>query len=83
MIFEFHEKLPAPRLADALHALRMAARKETKGLMWRTEHIDFYLVFLDRLERRGDAALNSGSGKDTPVAMDVDPPPRRQRTGGT
>ena len=64
LVFEFHDKLPAPRLADALHALRMAARKETKGLMWKTEHIDFYLVFLDRLERRGEAALNSGSGKD-------------------
>ena len=83
LVFEFHEKLPAPRLADALRALRMAARKETKDLMWKTEHMGFYLVFLDRLERLGEAALNSGSGKDAPVAMDVDPPPKRQRTGGT
>ena len=80
IVFEFHETLPASRLADAL---RMAARKETKDLMWKTEHTGFYLVFLDRLERLGEAALNSGSGKDVPVAMDVDPPPKRQQTGST
>ena len=51
--------------------------------MWKTEHMGFYLVFLDRLERFGKAALNSGSERDAPVAMDVDPPPKRQRTGGT
>ena len=43
----------------------------------------YYPVFLDRLERLVEAALNSGSGKDTPVAMDVDRPPKRQRTGST
>ena len=89
LVFEFHEKLPASRLADALHALRMAARRETKDLMWKGEHMGYYLVFLDRLERLGEAAMNSGGGKD---AMDVDPPPKhvdpppppkRQRTGGT
>ena len=83
LVFEFHEKLPASQLADALRALRMAARKETKDLMWKAEHMGYYLVFLDRLVWFGEAALNSGSGKDTPVAMDVDPPPKRQRTGGT
>ena len=38
LVFEFHEKLPAPRLADALRALRMAAGKETKDLVciWAT-----------------------------------------------
>ncbi|KAF8263209.1 hypothetical protein EI94DRAFT_609661 [Lactarius quietus] len=64
LVFEFHEKLPPPRLADALQALRMAARKETKDLMWKGEHMGYYLVFLDRLERLGEAALNSGVGKD-------------------
>ena len=83
LVFEFHEKLPAPRLADTPHALHMAVRKETKDLMWKTEHTGFYLVFLDRLERLGEAALNSGSGKDAPVAMYVDQPPKQQRTGGT
>ena len=78
LVFEFHEKLSPSRLADALHGLRMAARKETKDLMWKGEHMGYYLVFLDRLERQGEAAL-----KDSPVAMDVDPPPKRQRTGGT
>jgi hypothetical protein len=34
------------RLADALHGLRMAARKETKDLMWKSEHMSHYLVFL-------------------------------------
>ena len=61
----------------------MAVRKETKGLMWKTGHMGFYIVFLDRLERRGKAALNSRSGKGAHVAIDVDPPPKRQRTGGT
>ena len=82
LVFEFHEKLPAPRLVDALRALCMAAHKETKDLMWKTEHMGFYLVFLDRLERFGKVALNSRSGKDAPIAMDVDPPPKQQRTGG-
>jgi hypothetical protein len=47
----------APRLTDVLHVLRMAALKETKDPMWKGEH---YLVFLDRLERLGQAALSSG-----------------------
>jgi len=81
LVYEFHEKLPASRLADALHSLRMAARRETKDLMWKSEHLGYYLVFLDRLERLGEAALNPGGGKDAQVAMDVDPPPKRQRTG--
>ncbi|KAH9062537.1 hypothetical protein EDB83DRAFT_2552030 [Lactarius deliciosus] len=81
LVFEFHEKLSSSRLADALHALRMAARRETKDLMWKGEHMSYYLVFLDRLERLGEAAMNTGGGKDAQVAMDVDPPPKRQRTG--
>ncbi|KAI9452686.1 hypothetical protein BJY52DRAFT_1291929 [Lactarius psammicola] len=81
LVFEFHEKLPASRLADALHALRMAARRETKDLMWKSEHMGYYLAFLDRLERLGEAALSSGGSKDAQVVMDVDPPPKRQRTG--
>ncbi|KAH9011616.1 hypothetical protein EDB84DRAFT_1007766 [Lactarius hengduanensis] len=60
-------------------ALRMAARWETKDLMWKGEHMGYYLVFLDRLERLGEVALNTGGGKDARVAMDVDPPPKRQR----
>jgi hypothetical protein len=80
LVFEFHDKLSPARLADALHGLRMAARKETKDLMWKGEHMGFCLVFLDRLEKLGEAALG---GKDAPVAIDVDLPPKRQRTGGT
>ncbi|KAN0114200.1 Protein of unknown function DUF262 domain containing protein [Russula decolorans] len=79
LVFEFQEKLSGSRLADALHALRMAARKETKDLMWKSEHMGHYLVFLDRLERLGEGAL--GLSSDAPVAMDVDPPAKRQRTG--
>lgn len=84
LVFEFQEKLSGSRLAEALHALRMAARKETKDLMWKSEHMGHYLVFLDRLERLGEAALGpSGAiANDAPVAMDVDPPAKRQRTGG-
>jgi hypothetical protein len=33
LFFGFNEMPPAPRLADALHVLRMAACKETKDLM--------------------------------------------------
>lgn len=84
LVFEFQEKLSGSRLADALRALRMAARKETKDLMWKSEHMGHYLVFLDRLERLGEGALGPSSviANDAPVAMDVDPPAKRQRTGG-
>jgi hypothetical protein len=84
LVFEFQEKLSASRLADALHALRMAARKETKDLMWKSEHMGHYAVFLDRLERLGEGALGPSSvtADDAPVVMDVDPPAKRQRTGG-
>jgi len=58
-----------------------AARKETKDLMWKSEHMGHYLVFLDRLERLGEAALGQSSARDGPVPMDVDPPAKRQRTG--
>lgn len=83
LVFEFHTKLSTSRLADALRGLRMAARTETKDLMWKSEHMGYYLVFLDRLERLGEGALNPGGGKDAQVAMEFDPPPKRQRTGGT
>jgi len=83
LVFEFQEKLSASRLADALHALRMAARNETKDLMWKSEHMGYYLVFLDRLEKSHEAALGPSSAKDTPIPMDVDPPAKRQRTSGT
>jgi hypothetical protein len=83
LVFEFQEKLSASRLADAIHALRMAARNETKDLMWKGEHMGYYTVFLDRLEKLGEAALGPSSAKDAPVSMDVDPPTKRQRTGGT
>ena len=84
LVFEFQDKLSASRLADALHALRMAARKETKDLMWKTEHMGHYVIFLDRLERLGEGALgtSSSTANDAPVVMDVDPPAKRQRTGG-
>ena len=84
LVFEFQEKLSVSRLADALHALRMAARKETKDLMWKSEHMGYYLVFLDRLERLGEGALGPSSAiaNDAPVAIDMDPPAKRQRTGG-
>jgi hypothetical protein len=84
LIFEFQEKLSGSRLADALHALRMAARKETKDLMWKSEHMNHYLVFLDRLEKLGESALGPSSAitNDAPVTMDIDPPAKRQRTGG-
>ncbi|KAI0275834.1 hypothetical protein BGY98DRAFT_1098601 [Russula aff. rugulosa BPL654] len=83
LVFEFQEKLSASRLADALHALRMAARKETKDLMWKSEHMGHYAVFLDRLERLGEGALGPSSvtADDAPVVMDMDPPAKRQRTG--
>jgi len=83
LIFEFQEKLSGSRLAYALYALRMAARKETKDLMWKTEHMGYYLIFLDRLERLGEGALgpNSAVSNDGPVAMDMDPPAKRQWTG--
>lgn len=79
LIFESHEKLPASRQADALHELRIVARRERKDMMRKSEHIGNYLVFLDRLERLGEGA---GGGKVAQVAMDVDPPPKK-RTGGT
>jgi hypothetical protein len=83
LVFEFQDKLSASRLADALHALRMAARNETKDLMWKSEHMGFYLVFLDRLEKLGEGALGPSSGsKEGPAPMDVDPPAKRQRTDG-
>jgi hypothetical protein len=84
LVFEFQEKLSASRLADALHALRMAARKETKDLMWKSEHMGHYVVFLDRLESLGEGALgpSSATANDAPVVMDVDPPAKRQKTGG-
>jgi len=81
LVFEFQDKLSIPRLADALHGLRMSARKETKDLMWKSEHMGYYLVFLERLERLGEAALGQSSARDGPVPMDVDPPAKRQRTG--
>ena len=73
LVFEFDEKLSPPWLADTLHALQMAERKETKDLMWQGKHMDFYLVFLDRPERLGEATVNSGGRKDLEVVMDVDP----------
>ncbi len=83
LVFELHETLPALQLVDALHTLRLAVRRETKDLTWKSEHMGYNLVFLVRLERQGEAALNPGGGKDAQVTMDVDPPPKRQRTGGT
>jgi hypothetical protein len=84
LVFEFQEKLSAARLPDALHALRMSARNETKDLMWKSEHMSHYLVFLDRLERLGEGALGLSSANDAPVSIDVDvpPPAKRQRTSG-
>ncbi|KAI9510348.1 hypothetical protein F5148DRAFT_1180214 [Russula earlei] len=81
LVFEFQDKFSTPRLADALHDLRMAARKETKDLMWKSDHMGYYLVFLDRLEKQGEAALSMSSTQDGPVPMDVDPPAKRQRIG--
>ena len=81
LVFEFQDKLSATRLADALRALRMSARKETKDLMWKSEHMGYYVVFLDHLERLGESVLGSSSAQDTPVPMDVDSPAKRQRTG--
>ncbi|KAH9054858.1 hypothetical protein EDB87DRAFT_1644608 [Lactarius vividus] len=71
LVFEFHDKLSSSRLADALHALRMAARKETKDLMWKGEHMGYYLVFLDRLERLGEAAppKRQRTGDYTPTVL--------------
>ena len=84
LIFEFQEKLSGSRLADALHALRMAARNETKDLMWKSEHMGHYLVFLDRLERLGEDALgpSGATANNMPVVTEMDPPAKRQRTGG-
>ena len=76
-VFEFHEKLPLPKLADVLHALRTVARKETKDLMWKGEHMGYYVVFLDRIEQPAEVALKL-FGKEAEVAMDFEPPPKRQ-----
>jgi hypothetical protein len=48
---KFQDKLSVSRLADALRALRMSARKETKGLMCKSEHVGYYVVSLDHLKR--------------------------------
>jgi hypothetical protein len=84
LVFEFQDKLTASRLSNALHALRMAARQETRDLMWKSEHMGHYVVFLDRLQRHGDAGSGPSNppASDAPVSMDVDPPAKRQRTGG-
>jgi hypothetical protein len=82
LVFEFQDKLSASRLADALRALRMAARNETKDLMWKSEHMGFYVAFLDHLERMGEAILGPNGAKDAQVPTDVDLPAKRQRTGG-
>jgi hypothetical protein len=82
LVFEFQNKLSASRLADALRALRMAARNETKDLMWKSEHMGYYVAFLDRLERMGEAILGPNGVKGAQVPMDVHPPAKRQRTGG-
>ena len=75
LVFEFDKKLSPPWLADALHALWMAEHKETKDLMWQGKHMGFYLVFLNRLKRLGEVAVNSRGRKDLEVVMDVDPLP--------
>ena len=80
--FRVQDKFSASRLADALHALCVAACKETKDLMWKSEHMGFYLVFLDCLERLGEEASGPSNNNDGSVAMDVDPPAKRQRTEG-
>jgi len=85
LVFEFQEKLSASQLADALHALRMAAREKTKDLMWKSEHMTYYLIFLNRLERWDEAASPpiNAIANDAPVAMDVvEPPAKRQRIDG-
>ncbi len=46
LVFKFHEKLPASRLADAARASHGSAQ-ETKDLMRKSEHMGFYLAFLD------------------------------------
>jgi hypothetical protein len=62
----------------------MSVRKETKDLMRKSERmpVGYYFVSLDRLEGLGEAFLGSKSTKDAQVPMDVDPPAKRQRTGG-
>jgi hypothetical protein len=50
--------------------------------MWKSEHMSFYLVFLDRLERLGEGALGPSSGNDGLASMDVGPPAKQQRTDG-
>jgi hypothetical protein len=54
---------------DAFQAL-MSAHKETKDLIRKSE---YFLVFLDRLERLGEEALVSNGSRDDQVPMDVDP----------
>jgi hypothetical protein len=82
LVFEFQDKLSRTHLADALRALRMSARKETKDLMWKSEHMGYYLVFLDRLERLGEGALGPNGTRDDQVPMHIDPPAKRQRMDG-
>ncbi|KAH9979431.1 hypothetical protein BGW80DRAFT_1248773 [Lactifluus volemus] len=47
---------------------------ETKYLIWKSELMGYYLVFLDFLENSGEAALVS---KDDQVPIDVDPSAKR------
>jgi hypothetical protein len=42
----------------------------------------YHVVFLDRLERFGGAALVSNGANNGPVSMEVDTPAKLQRTGG-
>jgi len=66
LVFEFQDKLLASHLADVLHALRMEARDKTKDLVWKSKHMGYYLVFLDRLERLGGAGFPSSGRVKVP-----------------
>ena len=54
-------------IADALLALRIATRNETKDLTWTLDARP--RVFLGRTEGLGDVVLDSNSAKDAPVPM--------------
>ncbi|KAI9438914.1 hypothetical protein H4582DRAFT_2056780 [Lactarius indigo] len=83
LLFEFPGKVvtvvPSRSAARTADGSVEGGRPETKDLMWKA--VGYFLVFLDCLKWLGEVALNTGSGKEKQVAMDIDLPPKRQRIG--
>jgi hypothetical protein len=82
IVFEFQDKLSVSLLADALRALRMSAREESKGPDEEARTLGLLVLFLDHLERFGEEAMVSNCANNAEVSMDVDTPAKLQRTCG-